>query len=208
MLRNANKWGGLEGEPELVESIDCPKLLFGGVLQRETWLLQSLNGTDCRQGLHWNPEESVCLISIKTRIIKREKRLKEFWYFCFQLKRGNSEATKMKTGKTLMEILNLEKVWFVLKESLTWFTPPKLWFAGYFLWVTFHLYSTVTSCSKTWVPEFGSLAKASTFSAALKPNYPEQACAVTLQMALPQVSSSPWGGSRKVFYEEFPLSLA
>ena len=144
MLRNANKWGGLEGEPELVESIDCPKLLFGGVLQRETWLLQSLNGTDCRQGLHWNPEESVCLISIKTRIIKREKRLKEFWYFCFQLKQGNSKAPKMKTRKTLMEILKLGKVWFEFWRKV-WLgsLPPSYDLLATFCWS--HFICTVLS---------------------------------------------------------------
>lgn len=37
---------------------------------------------------------------------------------------------------------------------------------------------------------------------------PRQACAVPVWAALPQICSSTWGGSCKLFYEEFPLLLA
>lgn len=63
-------------------------------------------------------------------VIDREQFLKEFWYFCFQLQPGNSEAAKMKTRKTLMEILNLEKVWSQFEKIWSQFMAPK-----YYCWI-------------------------------------------------------------------------
>lgn len=50
-----------------------------------------------------------------------------------------------------------------------------------------------------WVPKFSCLTKAPTFTAVLKPDHAEWACAVTVWAALPQISSFTWGGSCKVF---------
>lgn len=53
-------------------------------------------------------------------------------------------------------------------------------------------------------PKFGSLTKASIFPAMLtKPNYPEQACALTVRAALPQISSSTWEGLAKYSTKSF-----